>query len=573
MKHRSLFLLPGFVLLLSCAPATPPVSAPEAVPTTERVLEKPAMPDAVARMMPLFAEGPIRAHTRFLSSDELEGRAPGTRGDAIAAHYVATEFMALGLDPAGDSGTYYQKVPLIGIETKGASTSFSFVSGSDRVDLKYLDDYVTTNELQTEKTSFDTEIIFVGHGVVAPEYQWNDYKDVSVRGKVVLMLVDDPPASSTEPTLFGGKARTYYGRWTYKYEEALRQGAVGAILLHTDASAGYGWNVVRGSWGRQRPYVKLTQGEPALRMTSWITSEAATRLLKMSRKDIGALTESAHQRTFRPVALGVKAVSVISSAINEVNTANVIARLPGSDPALREEAVLYSAHLDHLGVATPVKGDAIYNGAIDNATGVAVLLEMARIWSMAQPRPRRSIIFAAVAAEEGGLRGSQFYAQNPVVAAGKTVVGLNFDSIEQFGRVRNVSMLGMERTTFRDVAERVTRGMDIRIDPDEHPEQGSYYRSDHFSLAKVGVPAFSIGPGSEYVGKPAEWGKKQFDDYNDNRYHQPSDEFDPSWDFAEGVQMAQLGFWLGWEAAELKVLPTWNAGDEFLAARQKSFGK
>ncbi|MEO8216527.1 MAG: M28 family peptidase [Acidobacteriota bacterium] len=549
----------------SAMPADP------APPMTSSVASPMAPPPAIADEMAIFSADQIRAHTRFLADDLLEGRGPGTRGDKIAEQYIATQFMAMGLSPAGDGGSYFQKVPLTGIATV-PTTTLAFVKGDQRSDLKLLDEIVATDETQNTSTPLSSDLVFVGHGVVAPEYSWDDYKGVDVKGKTVVMLVDDPPASSSEPQLFGGKSRTYYGRWTYKYEEALRHGAAGAILIHTDDTAGYGWNVVRNSWGRERPYVRLKPGEAALKMTSWITQPVAVRLMQMAGQDLAVLTAGAHSRSFKPVPLGVKVVGTINSTVKPVDTANVVARLEGSDPKLKDEFVLYTAHFDHLGIGTPVNGDAIYNGAIDNATGVAVLLEMARVWSKTQPRPARSILFASVTGEEGGLRGSEFYAGNPVVPAGKTAIDLNFDAIEQFGKVSNVTMLGVERTTFNSIAQKVTRAMGIRIDPDEHPEQGSYYRSDHFSLAKAGIPSFSISPGSEYVGRPKEWGMAQFTDYNEHRYHQPSDQFDPAWDFSEGVQMGQLGYWLGWEAATMSQLPTWNRGDEFLAAREKSFG-
>jgi len=531
------------------------------------------VPASVRRAFDSFRASGIRAHTRYLSDDLLEGRGPGTRGDELTRKYIASQFEELGLEPIGDNGTYFQKVPLLGIKTNPEKTKISFLRDATEQSLRFLEDIVATNEAQRPAAALDSELVFVGHGVVAPEYNWNDYKGLDVKGKTVVMLVDDPPSSEAEPNLFGGKARTYYGRWTYKYEEALRQGASGAILVHTDDSAGYGRNVVKSSWGRQRPYVRLKPSEPGLEIAAWISTSAAEQLMKTAGLDLATVTRNAHARDFRAIPLNSKIQGLITSELAEINTANVVGRLRGSEPVLRDQAILYTAHHDHLGVGTAQSGDAIYNGAIDNATGVAVILEIARVWANTSPKPKRSMVFAAVAAEEGGLRGSEYYAGNPIVAAGKTVVNLNFDAIEQFGKVRNVTMLGIERSTFHPVALKVTKGMGIRIDPDEHPEQGSYYRSDHFSLAKVGIPAFSVGPGSEYIGKPKDWGDKKFQEYNTKHYHQPSDEFDPTWDFSEGVQMGQLGFWLGWEASNLTELPTWNKGDELLAAREKSLNE
>jgi len=528
------------------------------------------MPPAVEKAMPRFRASEIRAHTRYLSSDLLEGRGPGTRGDDLAMQYIAARFEGMGLKPGAADGTYFQKVPLIGVTTDPQRTSVAFEKNGEQTKLTYLDDYVGSDQTQAQSTTLDSDLIFVGHGVVAPEYKWDDYKGVDVRGKTIVMLVDDPPASSAEPELFKGKTRTYYGRWTYKYEMATSLGAKGAILIHTDEAAGYPWTVVRNSWGRERAYVKVTPGAPALSVAGWITAPVAAKLMSMAGLDLENVVRQAHSRDFHPIPLNVRLVGSINNNIRGIDTANVVAKLEGSDPKLRDEAVLYTAHHDHLGIGTPKNGDSIYNGAIDNATGCAVLLELARVWADTQPRPKRSIVFAAVAAEEQGLLGSEYYGQHPTVPAGKVALNLNFDSIDEFGKVSNVTMLGADRTTFYPTALRVTKAMGIRIDPDLHPEQGSYYRSDHFSLAKVGIPSFSIDPGDQYAGKPKDWGSRQFIDYKENRYHQPSDQFEESWDFSEGVQISQLGFWLGWEAASSRELPSWKKGDEFLSARERS---
>ena len=530
-----------------------------------------AAPAPVSEAMKQFSADVIAGHMRFLSDDLLEGRGPGTRGDALTRLYIASQFQSYGLKPAGTNGTYFQAVPLIGITTVADSTRLSFHKDGQAEELTLLDEFVGTNQTQTESTSIDGELVFVGHGVVAPEYKWDDYKGVDLRGKVLVMLVDDPPATTREPDLFKGKARTYYGRWTYKYETALQKGAVGAILIHTDEAAGYPWDVVRNSWGRERAYVKLPAGAPGLQIASWMTQATAANLMRMAGQDLHKLTAAAHSRNFRPVPLNVRLRGTIGSKIGTIDTANVMAKIEGSDPTLRDESIIYTAHHDHLGIGKPENGDAIYNGALDNASGTAILLEMARVWSLS-PRPKRSILFAAVSAEEQGLIGSEFYARNPIVPPGKTVVAFNFDGIPQFGRVRNFTMLGVERTSFNPTAQRVARALGLRIDPDEHPEQGSYYRSDHFPFAKVGIPAFSVDPGSDYVGKPKEFGEQVFNDYNQNRYHQPDDEFDPSWDFSSGVQMAQLGFWLGWEGTQMPGLVRWNQGDEFFSVREQSLG-
>ena len=532
-----------------------------------------AMPAAVASVVKSLKASEIAAHTRFLSSDLLEGRGPGTRGDQLAAEYIVTRFQAMGLQPAGDNGTYLQKVPLIGVKTDPEKTSLTLSAASGTLVPRLLEDYVATDETQVERSEVDSELVFVGHGVAAPVHRWDDYKGTDLRGKTLVMLVDDPPATPEEPNLFGGIARTYYGRWTYKYEEAARQGAAGAILIHTDASAGYGWSVVRNSWGRERPFVKLAPGERALTLAAWVTQPVAEKILRLAGHDLASLTADARSRGFKPVPLGVRITGQIASTLREVTTYNVLGKLEGSDPVLRQEVVIYSAHHDHLGIGAPKNGDAIYNGAVDNATGVGILLELARAWSSSSARPKRSLLFLAPAAEEGGLRGSEYYAAHPLIAPGRTAFNLNFDSVFELGRVRNVSMLGIARTTFDPVARRVAQALSLRVDPDEHPEQGSFYRSDHFPLAKAGIPAVSVKLGIDYVGREPGWGKKQWDDYEAHRYHQPADEYDPAWDFTEGVQMAELLAWLAWEAAEAPALPNWIPGDELRAARDRSLAQ
>src|SRR5581483_4116412 len=343
--------------------------------------------------------------------------------------------------------------------------------------------------------------------------------------------------NAQEPDLFKGKARTYYGRWTYKYEIGTAKGADGVILIHTNEAAGYPWSVVRNSWGAETSFVRLAPGAPALHVAGWVTEKVAADLFKAAGYDLEALTKAAASRDFKPVPLGFKLTGTISSKIRPFDTANVVAKLEGSDPKLRDQAIIYSAHHDHLGIGKPdSRGDTIYNGAIDNASGCAILLEMARVWANSRPLPRRSVYFAAVAAEEQGLLGSAYLGQHPPIPAGRIALNLNFDAIQEFGRVRDVVMNGVERTTFYPTAKRVTKALGLTIIPDPQPEQGHYYRSDHFSFGKVGIPAFTIDPGTDVVGKGKEWGEKMWRDYNEHRYHQPSDEFNPNWDWSEGVQ-------------------------------------
>ena len=534
---------------------------------------------ALALALPLFAQTPppsfdtfrpaaVRAHLRYLASDLLEGRGPGTRGDALTTGYLAAQLEAMGLQPAGDDGTFFQKVALLGITTNEAKSAVDIRKGDKVIagPLAYRDQFVGGNQSQKEQVSLDSELVFVGHGVVAPEYKWDDFKGVDVRGKTLVMLVDDPPATEKEPDLFRGRARTYYGRWTYKYEIAAARGAEAVLLIHTDAAAGYGWQVVRNSWTGEQAYVKNAPGQHALGFAGWISESVAQQLFQSAGLDLEALTRSAGSRQFKPVPLGMRFHANVASTIRPFETANVVAKLEGSDAKLKEEAVLYSAHHDHIGIGTPDDDDptdTIYNGAIDNASGTATILEVARVWSETQPRPKRSILFAFVAAEEQGLLGSEYLGEHPPIAAGRIAMGINIDAIQLLGPVGSVTMIGIDRTTFFPAAERITKAMNLTIVPDQAPEQGSYYRSDHFSLAKVGVPSFSIKQGFDVVGKPAEWGRMKSQEYRQKHYHQASDEYDPTWDFAAATQAGRLALLLGHEAANAADKPMWLPGEEF----------
>ncbi len=509
----------------------------------------------------------IRAHVKFLSSDLLEGRGPGTRGGDLATEYIATQFALSGLKPAGDGGTFFQQVPLIGIATE-PSAQLSASTDGDTLDFKWENEFVGVNEKLTAQDQFEAEAVFVGHGIVAPEYQWNDFKDVDVRGKVVVLFTNEP--ASDGPKFFGGRALTYYGRWTYKYEEATRKGAVGAIIVHTTPTAGYGWEVVRNSWSREQPYVKLAPGEQALSLAGWVSKEAGEKLLALAGHHVDELLKAADSRDFRPIPLGIRIRCNLPAKVRDIQTRNVAGLVEGSDPKLKSEVVIYSAHWDHLGIGTPVNGDAIYNGAVDNGTGCGMLLELAHAWASQAKKPQRSALFLAVTAEEGGLRGSEYYATHPEIAAGKTALAINYDALFPLGRTRDVVVNGAERTTAWPVVERIAKQMGLTINPDPRPEQGAYYRSDHFSFAHAGIPAFSVEEGDDFIGKPTGFGTKAFDEYNEKHYHQPSDEFQESWDFSGLAEMARFGFLIGMEVANQNGLPTWHTGDEFLTAREKS---
>ena len=513
--------------------------------------------------------GALEAHVRFLAHDLLEGRGVGGRGEALTTEYLATQLALAGAEPAAEDGTYFQKVPLV--EIKAQPGSVLRLAGTDVVPL---DEYVGNNERQTGREFFDDEIVYVGHGIVAPEFDWNDYKDVDVSGKVLLLFTNEPP--SDDGDFFGGRALTYYGRWTFKYEEAARRGAMGVLIVHTDQTAGYPWDVVRNSWSGSQPYVEVNEGEPKLALAGWLTSQAAERVFEASPatrgKGLDELLAMANRRDFTPIPLDLRAQGDLRSSIVPIETRNVLARFEGSDPARTEEAVLYTAHWDHMGMNDAADGpDGIYNGAVDNATGCAVLLEIARAFGRLAERPARSILFAFVGAEESGLLGSAYYASSPVVPVGQTAANLNYDALYPYGATSDLSVPGHERTTLRGTVEALAAEYGMSLTPDAHPEQGYYYRSDQFSLAKHGVPAFSIKSGSNYVDRPAGWGDERVAEYRTRHYHQPSDEYRDGWDFAGIADLARFGFDLGRIVADQPGLPTWNEGDEFLSAREESW--
>jgi len=506
----------------------------------------------------------IRAHTRFLSHDLLEGRGTGQRGGDVAAEYIATQFATYGLKPAGDKGSYMQRVPMVGITTL-PETRFAFSGPRDDArDLKYLDEYVAYDQTQQASSDISADIVFVGYGIEAPEYNWDDYKGADVKGKVLLMLVSEP--TSDDPKFFKGRALTYYGRWTYKYEEAARKGAVGAILIHKTDMASYGWDVVRNSNSGEKSYLEL-DGTPKLKAAAWIQLGVAADLVKKSGLDLSKLMADALSRDFKPVPLQTKLSAHIVSKVRPFAANNVIALLPGSDAKRKDEAVMYSAHYDHLGIRPDMPGDNIYNGADDNATGCAVLLEIAHAFSQAAQKPARSILFASVTAEEQGLLGSEYLGKHPPIPAGKITLGLNFDDLPPLGSPEEVEVSGAERTTFFPIVQSVAKEFRLEIRPDARPEAGHFYRSDHFSFARVGIPSFSVNEGMKFKGHDEAWGLAQAAEFTDKHYHQPSDEYHPEMDFTADAAIARFGFALGWEAASLPKLIGWEKGDEFEKAR------
>jgi Zn-dependent M28 family amino/carboxypeptidase len=502
----------------------------------------------------------IKAHVRFLSSDLLEGRGVGTRGGQLTEEYIAAQLAASGIKPAGDNGTYFQKVPMVGVQTLPESR-LSASKGGKTIDFKWQDKFVGTTQHQQPQVNFQAEAIFVGHGIINEHEKWNDYKGVNVKGKLVVVFTNEPQPDN--PQVFKGRTLTYAGRWVYKYEEAARQGAAGCLIIHTTPTAGYGWEVVRNSWSKEDPQMLLEGNSAPLAFAGWVTEAAGENLLAMAGHSVQELLKAADSRDFRPIPLGLTIRGDLKAKIRKIESRNVVGVLSGSDAKLRSEYVMYSAHWDHLGVALPVNGDAIYNGAIDNATGCGVLLEIARVYGALRQAPRRSVLFAFWTAEESGLRGAEYYSHHPLVPPEKTAVNINYDALFPSGRPRDLVVTAAERTTAFPIVQEAAQRYDLEIAPDPRPEQGSYYRSDHFMLARIGIPAFRIGFGSKVYGRPDNYADTEFTEYNTKRYHQPSDEFREDWDFTSLEMAARLGFTIGLNIANQDAMPRWNPGDEF----------
>lgn len=507
----------------------------------------------------------IKADIKFLSSDLLEGRGTGARGNDIAAEFIADQFFAAGLQPGGDNGTYFQKVPMVGITTQPATT-VTLKDSKQTMDLKQLDDIVVMDESQQPSSELHTtEMLFVGYGITAPEFQWNDFAGVDVKGKILLMLVNEPP--SEDPKFFNGKALTYYGRWTYKYEHAAKLGAAGVILIHKREMASYGWEVVRNSWSGERSYL-AGDNDPKLHMAAWIQLEKARALMSDCGQDLDALMDAAGKPGFHPVTLPVEVNAHIESKARPFESRNVIARIEGADEALRGQAVFFTAHYDHLGMRPEAKGDNIYNGANDNASGTAMLLEMARAAAASPQKPKRSFYFAAVTAEEQGLWGSDYLAKHPPVPASEISLDLNFDSFMPLGVPKEVVAGGYDRTNFAPAFERTAADFGMAVLQPSHPENGGYYRSDHFSFARQGVPAFSINEGAKFADENEQWVADHAKKIG-GCYHQVCDEFVPDGDYRANAVMARFGLMLGYKAADQPGLVQWKAGDEFEPARRQ----
>ena len=508
----------------------------------------------------------LTTHLKVLASDEFEGRAPATPGGQKTVDYLAKQLSALGVEPGAPDGTYFQQVPIV-----ESIVERNFVLSVPGNTYKYFTDVVAFSGVEKPRVQVQGDVVFVGYGINAPELKWNDYAGADVRGKWVMIMVNDPPAPADEPALFAGNALTYYGRWTYKFEEAARQGAAGALLIHTDQSATYPWQVVQSSWSGTQYSLPPQPGAPALGIKGWITDAAAKDLAKRGGRDLDTIRAAASKRGFTAIPLATKAAATLTQRSARKTAANVIGVIKGTNPS---EGVVYSAHWDHFGIRDPQPGDAkdadrIFNGAYDNASGVAAVLEIAKAFAKAPQKPARAIYFAFVTAEESGLLGSAFLAANPPVAIDKVVANINIDGVNYLGPTTDMVQLGAERSSLGPMVEAILKERSRTLTGDTHPERGYFFRSDHFSFAKLGVPAISLSEPKQFTGPNAAELLKKQEAYNDKDYHQPSDQHDPSWDLSGGVNDMRVLAQLGWRIAQQAGMPKYNDGDQFAEVRKK----
>jgi len=499
-----------------------------------------------------------------ISDDRYEGRGPGSKGDEMARAYLAERMQELGLEPGAADGGWEQPFDLVGVNAQQPE-SWTFTGHDTSMTLRQWDQFIVGSGVQQERALIeDAELVFAGYAIEAPEYNWDDFKGVDLEGKVLLIMNNDP---DWDPDLFGGETRLWYGRWDYKYLSAARQGAVGAIIIHTSPSAGYPFQVVQTSWTGVQ--FELPAGdEPRTQMNGWVTEDTARELVAMAGHNLDDLREAAYNRDFEPVPLGITTSLAMDVEITRVQSANVLGVIPGSDPELKDEVVIYTAHHDHLGIGTPNEdGDAIYNGALDNATGVAQILAIAKAIKALPEAPRRSVLINLVGAEEQGLLGSEYYAANPTFPPGKIAANLNYDGGNIWGHTHDVTFVGLGKSTIDQIATLVAKEQGRVVKPDQFADKGYFYRSDQFSFAKIGVPAMYLDTGTDFVDRPPEWGREQQNHYTEVNYHQPTDEYDPSWDLAGMIDDALLGYWTGLAIANADEMPTWMPGDEFEAAR------
>jgi Zn-dependent M28 family amino/carboxypeptidase len=516
---------------------------------------------------------------KVLSSDEFEGRLPGTKGEELTVNYLVDESKKLGLQPGNPDGTYVQKVPLVGI-TGAEAKPFTVAKAGQKKTFKWSEEVVAFTKRVTDNVSIDnSDMIFVGYGVTAPEYNWDDFKGVDVKGKTIVVLVNDPQVpdasdpSKLDPKVFNGQAMTYYGRWTYKYEKAAELGAAGVFIVHETGPAGYPYPVVQGFLGERFSLVADDKNMSRPSLEGWFSLDTAKAIFKMAGHDFDALKKQALSRDFRPVPLGLDASMAVSNKMRTIDSQNVVAKLEGADAQMKNEYVIYSSHWDHLGIGEPVDGDRIYNGALDNASGTATLLEMARAFTQVQPKPRRSILFLFVTAEEQGLLGSEYYATHPLYPLEKTVANINMDGVNQWGRTSDITVIGMGASDLDDYLRDAAAAQNRTLVPDPESEKGFYYRSDHFNFAKVGVPALYTDSGVTFIGKDATYSKTKRDEYTNNDYHKPSDQIKPDWDLSGAVEDARLLFTVGYNVANADKFPEWKPGNEFKAVRDAMIKK
>ncbi|MBJ88512.1 MAG: peptidase M28 [Woeseia sp.] len=512
----------------------------------------------------------MRGYVKELADDKYEGRGPGSAGDAAARSYLIHELEKLGLVPGAEDGQWEQPFELVGVSADQPD-EWIFKGGEAELTLQQWDEFIVSSGVQAERAEvMDAEVVFAGYAIQAPEYDWDDFKGQDLSGKVLMIINNDP---DWDPELFEGEKRLWYGRWGYKYLSAARQGAVGAIIIHTQPSAGYPFQVVQTSWTGEQ--FELPAGdEPRLEVAAWVTEDSAKALVQMAGLDLDELREAADNRDFEPVPLGITTSIGMDVTLTRVQTANVLGLLTGSDAQISKEVVIYTAHHDHLGIGTPnEEGDAIYNGAMDNASGVAQIMAIAKALKALPRAPRRSILFALVGAEEQGLLGSQYYAENPTFSPGKIAANLNYDGANIWGHTHDVTYIGLGKSSIDNIVSAIAEEQGRVVKPDQFADRGYFYRSDQFSFAKIGVPAMYLDTGTDFVDRPADWGRQQVNHYTDVNYHQPSDEYDDSWNFEGMIDDALLGFWTGLAIANADEMPRWVEGDEFEALRLEALDK
>jgi Zn-dependent M28 family amino/carboxypeptidase len=515
----------------------------------------------------------VLEHTKTLASDAYEGRAPGTHGEDLTVAYITDQFKKVGLKPGNPDGTYLQKVPMVGIVTDQKSV-LSFRKGAKEQKLAWRDDFVAWTKRVADKVGVDkSEMVFVGYGVQAPEFNWDDFKGVDVKGKTMVVLIGDPPVPDpADPTkldakMFGGRAMTYYGRWTYKYEMGQKLGAAAVIIVHETEPAGYPFAVVQGKVAEQFSLVAPDQNMSRAAVEGWITFDQAKKLFALAGKDFEAARKEAVTPAFKPMPLGATASVTLRNTIRTIDSHNVAGKIEGSDPVLKNEYVIYTSHWDHFGIGVPVNGDKVYHGAVDNATGIGGMIELGRAFAAMPVAPKRSILMLAVTAEEQGLLGSGYYAANPMYPLAKTIGVVNMDALNVYGKTKDIRITGLGNSDLDDYATKVAAEQGREIRPDPQPEKGGFYRSDHFPFAQQGVPSLASGGGIEYIGRPAGWGKEHSDAFTANDYHKPSDKVKPDWDMSGAVQDLQYYWMVGYRLAQAETLPQWKPGTEFKAKR------